>query len=202
MRHLCAIIFVFFLWGVTQTCAGSVKESDSVIRGSTVATHIIAGDTILVIELAPVDVFAPRQFESRREARRYGRTVRNVKAAYPYARLAGNMFREYSEILLEIDNERDRRRFTEAVEKQIRAQFEEDLKSLTFSQGLILIKLIDRETQHTSYEILREFRGAFSAVFWQSFGRIFGFNLKTAYDPLGDDKMIEEIVQLIEAGLI
>ncbi len=202
MRYLCSIFFVLFLFGVTYTSAGFISESGSMIRGSTVAAHIVEGDTILVIELPPFDVLAPRQFESRREARHYGRAVRNVKAAYPYARLAGNMFREYSEILLEIDNERDRRRFTEAVEKQIRAQFEEDLKSLTFSQGLILIKLIDRETQHTSYEILREFRGAFSAVFWQSFGRIFGFNLKTAYDPLGDDKIIEEIVQLIEAGLI
>ena len=202
MRYLCAFFFVFFLFGVIRTSASTLKEYDSVNRGSTVAAHIIAGDTILVIELAPVDVLAPRQFDSRREERRYGRTVRNVKAAYPYARLAGNMFREYSEILLEIDNDRDRRRFTEAVEKQIRAQFEEDLKKLTFSQGLILIKLIDRETQHTSYEILREFRGAFSAVFWQSIGRIFGFNLKTEYDPYGDDKIIEEIVQLIEAGLI
>ncbi len=202
MRYRSVILFMLFLLGVMHPCAGYVVDYESLIRGSTVSAHVSEGDTILVIELAPVDVFAPRQFESRREARHYGRAVRNVKAAYPYARLAGNMFREYSEILLEIDNERDRRRFTEAVEKQIRAQFEEDLKRLTFSQGLILIKLIDRETQHTSYEILREFRGAFSAVFWQSFGRIFGFNLKTAYDPLGDDKIIEEIVQLIEAGLI
>ncbi len=202
MRYLCSIIYVFTLWAATQGFAAFAIEPDSVMGGRTVAAHIIEGDTILVIELLPVDVFAPRQFESRREARRYGRMVRNVKAAYPYASLAGNMFREYSDILLEIDNERDRRRFTEAVEKQIRAQFEEDLKKLTFSQGLILIKLIDRETQHTSYEILREFRGAFSAVFWQSFGRIFGFNLKTEYDPFGDDQMIEEVVQLIEAGLI
>ncbi len=202
MRYLCSIIYVFTLWAATQGFAAFASEPDSVMGGRTVAAHIIEGDTILVIELLPVDVFAPRQFESRREARRYGRMVRNVKAAYPYASLAGNMFREYSDILLEIDNERDRRRFTEAVEKQIRAQFEEDLKKLTFSQGLILIKLIDRETQHTSYEILREFRGAFSAVFWQSFGRIFGFNLKTEYDPFGDDQMIEEVVQLIEAGLI
>jgi len=180
----------------------SVVDPGNVTKGETVAAYITNGDTLLVIELAPVDVIAPRQFDSRREARRYGRMVRHVKAAYPYARLAGNMFREYSEILLEIDNEHDRRKFTEAVEKQIRAQFEEDLKRLTFTQGLILIKLIDRETQRTSYDILKEFRGTFSAVFWQSLGRIFGFNLKTEYDPEGDDKIIEEIVQLIEAGLI
>jgi hypothetical protein len=202
MRNFWSIIFAMVLSGVTAIapCNGIIPDGE--IDGKTIAGYISDGDTILVIELAPVDVLAPRQFDSRREARRYGRMVRNVKAAYPYASLAGNMFREYSEILLEIDNERDRRRFTEAVEKQIRAQFEEDLKRLTFSQGLILIKLIDRETQRTSYDILKDFRGAFSAVFWQSLGRLFGLNLKTEYDPEGDDKLIEEIVQLIEAGLI
>jgi hypothetical protein len=202
MRLFCSIIFVFFFQGIFNTATCSVVDPGNVTKGETVAAYITNGDTLLVIELAPVDVIAPRQFDSRREARRYGRMVRHVKAAYPYARLAGNMFREYSEILLEIDNEHDRRKFTEAVEKQIRAQFEEDLKRLTFTQGLILIKLIDRETQRTSYDILKEFRGTFSAVFWQSLGRIFGFNLKTEYDPEGDDKIIEEIVQLIEAGLI
>ncbi len=203
MQSIFRLLLVCLLSGVFSNAGGTVPGFVNDLSSAHTVTAIVDnGDTLLVIELAPVDVFAPRQFESRREARRYDRTVRNVKAAYPYARLAGNMFREYSEILLEIDNERDRRRFTEAVEKQIRSQFEEDLKRLTFSQGLILIKLIDRETQHTSYEVLREFRGAFSAVFWQSFGRLFGFNLKTQYDPYGDDKMIEEVVQLIEAGLI
>lgn len=201
MRHQPSIFFICLIALAASFCV-EVQAGDKHTSGTTIAAYVADGDTILFIELEPFDVLAPREFNSRREARRYDRTVRNVKAAYPYARLAGNMFREYSEILLEIESERERRRFTEAVEKQIRAQFEDDLKRLTFSQGLILIKLIDRETQHTSYEILKEFRGTFSAVFWQSLGRIFGFNLKTEYDAYGDDKIIEEIVQLIEAGLI
>jgi hypothetical protein len=81
-------------------------------------------------------------------------------------------------------------------------QFEDDLRGLTFSHGLVLLKLVDRETSHTSYELLKEFRGNVSAVFWQSFGRVFGFNLRTRYDPKGEDALIEEIIQLIEAGMI
>ena len=186
----------------TVVAADGDRESDSEASGITVSGYVAGGDTILVMELEPVDIVAPRVFESRREARRYNRTVRNVKAAYPYARLAGQMFREFSEQYETLESDRDRRRFTSAVEEEVRDRFEDDLKKLTFSQGLILIKLIDRETQHTSYELLRDFRGAFSAVFWQSLGRLFGFNLKTAYDPDGEDEMIEEIVQLIERGLI
>ncbi len=168
----------------------------------TVQALIQGGDTILIIELDPVEVLAPREFTSRREARRYNRLVRNVKIVYPYAQLAGIMFKEYLEELEALDSERERRQFTKEAEKMVRDTFEDDLKRLTFSQGLILLKLIDRETQHTSYDILKDFRGAFSAVFWQSFGRLFGFNLRTKYDPNGDDEMIEEIVQLIETGLI
>ncbi len=172
------------------------------IRGTTVGARVENGDTLLIIELKPVEVVASRQFRNRFAAYRYNRMVQNVKTVYPYARQAGVMFDEYSARLLELESERERQRFVRSAEKEIEEQFGDDLKRLNFSQGLILIKLIDRETSHTSYEILREFRGAFSAVFWQSLGRLFGYNLKTSYDPAGEDAIIEEIVQLIEAGLI
>ncbi|GEM_PF-160422 len=175
---------------------------DPLKRGHTVAARVLNGDTIPVIELRPVSVTAEREFGSRWEEYRYNRTVRNVKIAYPYAKLAGHMFREYSRELMELDSERERRQFMREAEDEILENFEDDLKSLTFSQGLILIKLIDRETDHTSYHILREFRGVFSAVFWQSLGRIFGYNLREEYDPDGEDRQIEEIVQLIEKGYL
>lgn len=200
MRFLYYILFFWCLISVNKSIA-SMPDSGHV-SGQTVEARIENGDTILVIELQPVDVIAPREFTSRREARRYNRLVRNVKTVYPYAQLAGVMFREYLNELEQYDSERQRREFTREAEKNVRNTFEEDLKRLTFSQGLILLKLIDRETQHTSYDILKDFRGTFSAVFWQSFGRLFGFNLRTKYDPQGEDEMIEEIVQLIEAGII
>lgn len=172
------------------------------ITGTTHRAILVNGDTIPVIELRPVLITAPRVFASRSEAMRYYRLVHNVKTAYPYAYLAGIKFREYESALARMDSEAERRKAVKEIENEIRGQFEEDLKRLTRTQGLILIKLIDRETSHTSYTILREFRGIVSAVFWQSLARIFGYNLRTQYDPFGEDHLIEEIVLMIEAGLI
>ncbi len=171
------------------------------ISGTTHRATVLGKDTVAVIDLQPVMIMAPRVFTSRSEEMRYYRLVQNVKKAYPYAHLAGIKLREY-EVFLSALSEPERRRALRDIEKEILDQFEEDLKSLTRTQGVILIKLIDRETTHTSYDILRDFRGLVSAVFWQSLARIFGYNLRTQYDPNGEDRLIEEIVLMIEAGLI
>jgi len=181
---------------------GKVFSQDNPGPGITRKATIYQGDTIPYIELPTIRYFAPRIFPNRFEEARYYRLVRNVKRVYPYARLAGIKFQEYSELLEGIESESQKRRVTKEIEQQIKDEFEGELRRLTFTQGHILIKLIDRETKHTSYEVLRDFRGVFSAVFWQSFGRVFGYNLKNQYDPLGEDRLIEEIVQLIEQGAI
>jgi len=171
-------------------------------QGSVVKAHIVNGDTIPYIELAPVVFYAPRIFKNRADENRYRRLVYHVKRVYPYAKLAGIKYQEYSELLLTLPTEAQRKKAMRQAENELRAQFEDELKRLTFTQGLILIKLVDRETSHTSYDVVREFRGVVSAVFWQGLGRLFGFNLRTSYDPQGEDRLIEEIVQLIEAGLL
>lgn len=172
------------------------------MQGRVVKAHIVNGDTIPYMELAPVNIIAPRVFRSRADQNRYNRLVNNVKRVYPYAKLAGIKYEEYSELIQTLPTEAQRKRAMKQAENELRAQFEDELVRLTFTQGLILIKLVDRETSHTSYDVVREFRGVVSAVFWQGLGRIFGFNLKTQYDPEGQDRLIEEIVQLIEAGLL
>jgi hypothetical protein len=99
-------------------------------------------------------------------------------------------------------SDKERRQLMKRAEDELKAEFEDDLKKLTFKQGLILIKLVDRETGNTSYELVQELRGKFTAFFWQAFARLFGYNLKVEYDPLGDDKEIEDIVVMIENGQI
>lgn len=86
------------------------------------------------------------------------------------------------------------------VEQELLVEFEDDLKQLTITQGRILIKLVDRETGSTSYELVKELRGTFSAFFWQTLARLFGSNLKSVYDPYGEDRLIEEIIFLIDRG--
>jgi hypothetical protein len=86
------------------------------------------------------------------------------------------------------------------LEQQLLREYKDDIKKLTISEGRILLKLIDREARRTSYALIKEFRGGFSAFFWQSIARIFGGDLKVEYDPYGEDKVLEHIVMLIEIG--
>ena len=182
-----------------QSARAVSSPADSMI---TVRATVLDGDTIPYIELQPFNLFAPRVFTSRAAAMRYQRLVFNVRKVYPYARLAGIKLREYNEELAQMHSDVQRRRAVRQIEREIREEFEADLMKLTRTQGMILIKLIDRETRHTSYELLKDFRGMVSAVFWQSLGRLFGYNLKTGYDPHGEDFLIEEIVLMIEAGVL
>jgi hypothetical protein len=140
--------------------------------------------------------------KARRQAMRYDRLVRNVQKVYPYARVSAQLLQEYEHDLLAIHEGRDQDLYVKLAEAEIRAEFEEELKNLTVSQGRVLIKLIDRETGETSYELVRKLRGNFQAFIWQGLARLFGNDLKDEYDPAGDEATIEGIVQRIERGEI
>ena len=88
------------------------------------------------------------------------------------------------------------------VERELRAEFEDQLVKLTISQGRLLIKLIDREIGRTSYDVIRDLRGGVSAVFWQTIARIFGSNLKSEFHAIGEDKLLNELILLHEHGLL
>ena len=112
--------------------------------------------------------------------------------------LAAVKLEEYAQELEEVESEKEKKEFYRAIEAELKEEFEGELRKLTISEGRILIKLIDRETGNTSYTLVKDLRGKFSAFFWQSLARVFGHNLKSNYDPLGEDRNIEYIVQQIE----
>ncbi len=163
---------------------------------------ILDGDTVPIFWLKEVKIFTPVTFKCKNEAIAWTRLVRNVKKVYPYSKLAGIKMKEYNEILRNVNSKRERSRIIRKLEKELFAEFEQDLRGLTISQGKILIKLIDRETRHTTYDIIKEYRGGIMAGFWQVAGSFFGYNLKEPYDPTGKDKDIEHICILIENGKI
>ncbi|MBE0642140.1 MAG: DUF4294 domain-containing protein, partial [Bacteroidales bacterium] len=163
---------------------------------------VVDGDTIPSIELPEVRIWAPIAFRSASDERKFNKLVRNVKRVYPYAKLAGSMLRDYERQLIAAKNDAERRRLMKQAEKELKDRYGDELRKLTFSQGHILIKLVDRETGHSTYSLVEDLRGRFMAFFWQNFARIFGFNLKETYDPTGRDRNIETIVQMIEAGAI
>ena len=121
---------------------------------------------------------------------------------YPYAKMAGDLLEKYGAEMATVESEREKKKFYKQIEKELKAEFEGTIREMTTTQGRILVKLIDRETTQTSYEIVKEFRGGFTAFFWQGLGKMFGQDLKSAYDPTGEDAQIEQIVLLIEAGVI
>ncbi len=163
---------------------------------------VVDNDTISSIKLSTHYVVSQKKFKNNYQKRRYTRLIRYVKKVYPYAKLAGEKLDGYDSLLRATPNERDRKRIMKQAEKEIRAEYEGKLRKFTIGQGKILVKLIDRETNHSSYNLLKELRGSVSAVLWQGLGRLFGYNLKIKYDPSGEDKDIEQIIQLIDIGAI
>jgi hypothetical protein len=110
--------------------------------------------------------------------------------------------KDYETQMDKLSSDSEKRTLMKKAEKELQDQFEEQVKNMTFSQGKILIKLIDRQTDKTAYALVKEFRGNIRAIFWGSLARIFGINLNTEYDAEGSDKEIEQIIQLIEMGII
>lgn len=163
------------------------------------------GDTIPVVTLNEVNIYPPYNFYEnfgRRDARKLSRLARNIKKVYPYAKLAGILLEKYDSILLQANNDAERKKIMKRAEEELEQEFGDDLRALTFSQGAILLKLVDRETGESTFELVQQLRGKFRAFFYQAFARIFGFNLKVKYDPTGEDRNIEFIVRLIETGRI
>ena len=163
---------------------------------------IDGNDTIPIVELEEVRVYKRSYFDYLSYKRRDQRLVRNVKKAYPYAKIAGRKLRELDEELVRLKTEAEQEAYIKWAEKEIMREFEKEVKKLTITQGIILVKLIDRETGHTSYEVIKDLKGGFTAFFWQGIARIFGNNLKAEYNPDGEDAKIEDIVRGIEAGFI
>ncbi|HLN54049.1 MAG TPA: DUF4294 domain-containing protein [Lentimicrobium sp.] len=166
-----------------------------------VKAKIVDGDTIPMLDLPTVRIKGFKIYRTPSEQRRYDRLVRNVKKVYPYAKLAGIKLREYDAMMAGL-TEKQQKKLYKKAEEELKAEFGEELKKLTVTQGHILLKLVDREVGNPTYNIVKELRGTFIAFFWQNIGRLFGYNLKEEYDPQGKDREIEMIVQMIESGTI
>ena len=175
--------------------------SDST-TGYNLPFEIENGDTIATATLDNVYIYPQPVFKSKIDEMKYWRLIYNLKIVYPYAKLAGYKFAEMNDHFLTLKTDRERNAYTKQVEKDIRKQFEPELVNLTISQGRLLLKLVDRETGKTSYDLVKELRGSFSAAFWQTVARLFGSNLKSTYDPEGTDKPIEDILKAMDAGYL
>lgn len=204
MRVLFFVLFVLFAAPVGVRAQDSPASGQSgklpAMRGpgySLARIEIIDGDTIQVFDMYPA-----YKFRRAIDQKRYAKLIRNVKIVYPIAKEAKRRLAEMEKYMLSLPTDKEQKAYIKEMEKAIKDEYTPVLKKMTFSQGKVLIKLIDRETNRTSYSLVRELRGGFRAFFYQGIGKLFGMNLKETYDKDGDDKMIEHIIVLYEAGLI
>ena len=195
-------VFILLIISCLGSLPASAQADTTDMRMKVQRGLVYRNDTLPVYRIPEVNIYDPSQYQYLWMKRRYRRLIRNVKRAYPYAKIANHRLMVLERQLAQMSSERARKKHIRQAENEIMKEFEKDVRKLTIRQGIILVKLIDRETGNTSYEIIKDVKGGFTAFFWQGIARIFGNNLKTEYDPDGEDKVLEDIVQAIEAGFI
>lgn len=191
-------VFVLCAWGFFCVSDDNVcaQERRIIVHG-----RVEGRDTIPHVNLAEVRCFAKARYKSERQRRQWTRYIFNVKKALPYARILAKEFKLINDSLALLTSDKRKDAYLDRKEKELFKKYEYQLKHLTVRQGRILIKLIDRETGSTSYDAIRLLKGRFKAFWWQGIARMFGSNLKTQYDPEGEDKYLENVVLLIDMGV-
>lgn len=162
------------------------------------------GRETMWIYLKPVIVYPNERFRNKQEEEFYWKTVRDVKRTLPYAKLINRTLQETYEYLETFSTKKEKDAYLKRFEKSLYNQYKPIMKKYTKSQGKMMIKLVNRETNQNSYQIVKAFMGTFRATFWQTFGRFFGVNLKSGYNPQHDktDAMIERICVRVEQGTL
>jgi len=197
--HMPVKRYILLLFIIISTVFINVKisaQSDSLKYG-----YIYNNDTLIHFKLSEAKVIAPYILKNKRQKRKYTRLMRDIKKAYPLAKVVNNELSIVRDTLSFIEGKKAQKKFMKQYEKVVYKKYIDSLKRLNIRQGKLFIKLISRETGETGYELIKEYRGNFSAFFWQSMARLFSANLKSDYDP-EEDAMIEDIIKRMEAGLI
>ncbi len=187
---ICLLLFVGFGWNARAQETEPNHPSYTLI------------DTTQHQVLPSLTVHPRPEFKSRRMERKYWKLVRDVKKTLPYAKGISHLVLSLEDTLNTFESDRVKRKFLKGKEKELFADYEKPLKNLTFSQGKLLIKLVDRECSETTFELVQLYRGKLTAFFWQSFAVVFGMNLKNEYDEAGEDLMLEHVVQMVESGYL
>ena len=194
------LYILFFLPFALAFKAYGQEQLHTEIKGYKVPAIIYNGDTIPHITLRLVYVYPELKFKNKRQERYYYKLVRDVKKTLPLAKEVRNAVIETYEYLETLPDEEAKQKHIKAVEKGLKKQYTPRMKKLTFSQGKLLIKLVDRECNQSSFQLVRAFMGPFKSGFYQTFADLFGASLKKEYRPDDEDKMIERVATLVENG--
>lgn len=193
-RILYFSLFISLLCCILLPLAGRTQNQYGVNDTLTVPAIIYNGDTLSYRELSEVFIYLKLTGAQKRALREWTRLRNAVYVTYPYAKKAGAVFNDINAHLVNIPDKEKRKTYIKSREKDLRNEFTKPLTDLSIYQGKVLMKLIARETGNTCYDIIHEYKGSFSAGFWQSVAWIFGSSLKQTYSPRAEDAQIEDIV--------
>ena len=198
MLHL-RTIFLLLMLSLLVPAESSAQARRQRVYGAQSARWEVnaQGDSVLHITIMTVPIY-----KRNRDIQRYQRTVKAVKKVYPLALEAARRMENLDAKLAEFERRKDQKGYTKAIEDALKEELTPMLWKMTRFEGVILLKLIDRETNHTAFNIVKDFRSGFTAGFYQMIARLFGNNLKLEYDPEGEDAMLEQIVLYYKAGLL
>ena len=197
MKKTLYIALVLFLVFAMRTKAQTHSGTASMYK---VPVCVYNGDTIPHITLRTVYIYPELKFKNKRERRYYNKLVRDVKKTLPLAKEVRRAVIETYEYLETLPDDKAREQHIKAVEKGLKKQYMPKMKKLTFAQGKLLIKLVNRECNQSSFQLVKAFMGPFKAGFYQTFAALFGASLKKEYHPEDEDRMIERVATLVENG--
>jgi hypothetical protein len=204
MFRIWSIGLACLLSGLSAAAQNAEKPDRPKIRLHTPDGYLRAvidgGDTVAVVHLPELYVFPELKFKNSKERYQYDKLVRDVKRTLPYAKLIYATLIETYEYIGTLPDEKAQEAHLKRMEKELFKQYKPELKKMTLSQGKLLIKLIDRECNQSSYSLLSAFLGSFRAGFWNVFAGMLGASLKSEYDPNGKDALTERVVLLVEHG--
>ncbi|MBP5381588.1 MAG: DUF4294 domain-containing protein [Bacteroidaceae bacterium] len=164
--------------------------------------YIYEGDTIWTVLMPEMPVYPPIRFKNKKEQQRYTKLVYNVKKVLPLAQQVNAMIQETYVVLEQLPDKKSKAEHIKKVEKELMKTYKPQMKKLTYSQGKLLIKLVDRQCNQSSFEVIKAFLGPTRATFYQIFAWTFKASLKKHYDPEGDDAMVERVCRQVEAGIL
>jgi len=191
------ILFLLFL---SAFCLGTKAQSVSRQAVPDFATG--KNDSLKVMTLNDIYIYPPQAFRNPAEEQQYLRLIRDVKKTLPYSKLIYNTLIETYEYIMTLPTEKEREEHLKRMEKDLYNEYVPVLKKMTLTQGKLLIRMVDRECNQSSFEILKAFLGSFRAGFWNVFAGLFGASLKSNWDANGKDADAERIIELVEMGLL
>ncbi|HEY5591200.1 MAG TPA: DUF4294 domain-containing protein [Paludibacter sp.] len=193
------ILMALILVSFTDICAQ--KKNDYIPPGGArLMVQIDGNDTVFLAFIHDIYVFPRQRFKNKAQEQFFWRTVRDVKKTLPFAKLVASELTKTNMKLAALPNDKVRKQYLSQFEKEVFKKYEADLKKMSINQGRLLLKLIDRECEQSSYDLIKIYRGSITAFFWQGVARVFGSNLKDNYDASDKDKMLERVILLVEAG--